>query len=197
MSIRWMLGVLGVATLLVLVGCGQKLNVKPQLNPHPKSHLIVEGYIAPSLRHTIKLKWGITYIAHSPKCLMRTKGLKINMPLPHTFYYHPVVSRSGHFKLSIPLDLLIPGKCQWRFYALYYPILVFDQHGRQVREVLNNANDFGLNDEGSKQLKQFNQVWLCNDKNCKTKSWQNITWLIPNQNYYLKLVFKGSTKELR
>ena len=193
MKIKLGILMVGVGCVLLLVGCQKKLNTKPKINPQTRSHLIVDGYIAPSLRHTIKLKWGITYITHNPQCPMQVKSLGINMPIPYRVTYHPKISSSGHFKLTIPLDLLVPGKCQWRFYALYYPILVFDRHGKQVREILSTVNGFDINDDHSKQDTHFKQVWFCNNKNCQVKVWQGLDLLTPNQNYYLKLTFRRRT----
>lgn len=93
----------------------------PEKNPRPKYFLTVEGYIAPSLRKTVKVTWVLDYQTTNPKCeseindfegvwVSQDKNIKI-------------VSRAntaGEFKNQLPLDYYLLGKCKWKLNNISY-----------------------------------------------------------------------------
>lgn len=101
-----------------LVGCSD--NDKPQLNPQHKVFFTISGKISPEFKGHKYLTFAQTYVSINPKCDHEGNilaGLKESQV--RTDYYPVKTNANGNYKIKIPLDKYLPGKCGWRAYQIF------------------------------------------------------------------------------
>lgn len=98
-----------------LSGCGWLGHKKPVPNPHPKYFVTITGNIQPHMPYPMTVIYQATYAAYHPSCgvwISRIEGVK--GMAGHTVYYPVHPNAQGNFKVHIPIDAYVPGKCNWR-----------------------------------------------------------------------------------
>ena len=103
------------ALLLSLSGCQKPKPPKPVPNPHPKYFVTISGNIQPNMSSPQALMFKATYAAYHPECsvdISKFEGVK-GMP-GHPVYYPVYPDAEGNYKVKIPIDAYLPGKCDWK-----------------------------------------------------------------------------------
>ena len=91
----------------------------PKINSTPKYEMSVDSYLAPSLVDKVEFKFGLNYKTTNPACFrMDTKDHLQDIWKTRDY----AVTKGGKSKLKIPLDIYLPGICQWKLDSIYlYP----------------------------------------------------------------------------
>lgn len=83
----------------------------PQENPTPAKFLSLHGTIDPSLDIDFRVQW----YAENPKCQYAVSHVA-GVYNRYTAWSPLVISRQGaQFSARVPVDGVLPGRCQWRF----------------------------------------------------------------------------------
>jgi len=98
---------------LSLTGCASVAN-EPQLNPHPKHFLTIEGVVSPKLEGKTNMSFVQVYAGPNSKCLKTVNALAGIQEVPtQTVDYKPKFDNQGKYIVKIPLDKYLSGRCDW------------------------------------------------------------------------------------
>jgi hypothetical protein len=129
--------VVAIALFCVLTACGGGLSPSdpseiqpgqrdyPVTNPHPTHVLTIDVTIPPALLVSITAIYLASPTAggtmESGTACQRTVGLAVTAPFSLT---KPVrlLQRNGTYTASVPIDGLLPGRCDWSFSHLTYSV---------------------------------------------------------------------------
>jgi hypothetical protein len=114
--------VLGLWLIALLVGGSTGRNVEPGdrdwpvVNPTPTRFLYLHGTINPSLDIRFRILWR----ARNADCYWAASWIEGAFP-PYTAWNPLDITRNGQqFHVRIPLDGVLPGRCQWAFDGLKF-----------------------------------------------------------------------------
>ena len=98
---------------ITIMGCNRDL--QPKTNPNPKFFVKISGNIKPKMRHPITIMYKATYAAYNKKCDRNISWLEgIKGMSEHSDYYPAQPDIQGNYKIKIPIDRYLPGKCNWK-----------------------------------------------------------------------------------
>jgi hypothetical protein len=102
---------------LLVVGCCHAGNVKPgdrdypQENPQPTKFLLLHGKIDATLDLNFRINWRAT----NPRCAYVVSWIAGAFP-PYSAWNPLIVDRRDNsFSVQVPIDGVLPGRCEWRF----------------------------------------------------------------------------------
>ena len=100
-----------IATCFTLTSCDSN---QPKLNPQPKYFVTISGNIEPHMQYPMTVIYKATYAAYNPNCSTMINRLEGVQGMPGYSDYYPAKPNShGDYKVKIPIDKFLPGKCGW------------------------------------------------------------------------------------
>ena len=189
--------------LLLLSGCDS--NSTPTLKPTPKNFVTISGNIDPHMQHPITVIYRATYAAYNPKCKKNIAWFEgIRGLAGHSDIYPANPDDKGNYKVEIPIDKYLSGKCNWKAAWVMY---AFTPKIPSTRKKLNNllwsdSIHFGIKGN-SQELPGYplktSATLYCNTSNineCKGSSIQGwyVNSVSRNKSYHFIQNIKNSGK---
>ncbi len=149
----------------LITGCSEPEDKKdprfvPQLNPHPKYFITVEGDIDPGIAEDLTLSWHIAYATHNDACnkvVNYFEGAEVARFTEETVTF---LANAGHYRYQFAIDKYLPGYCQWEAVSIYYK---FSSHKQGQ---IKGQADFDFGNPSKSYPYVYQDSWLCHDIKC-------------------------------
>ena len=134
--------IIGVISLVSVSGIfyvGDAYRKQPHTNPNPSESLIIKGHLDKRMPLTL---YTSTYMAMNESC-DRISNLLEGAYAPRTISFDYAVARTAgsHYELSIPMNKIQPGYCQWQLVDISYSLVKNDKGKQDLSRSLLRFNN--------------------------------------------------------
>ena len=99
-----------IAACFFLTSCD---STQPKQNLKPKYFVTISGNIEPHMRYPMTVIYKATYAAYNPNCSTMVNRLEGVPGIPGYSDYYPAKTDSdSNYKVKIPIDKFLQGKCE-------------------------------------------------------------------------------------
>ncbi len=171
----------------LITGCSEPEDKKdprfvPQLNPHPKYFITVEGDIDPGIAEDLTLSWHIAYATHNDAChkvVNYFEGAEVARFMEETVTF---LTNAGHYRYKLPLDKYLPGYCRWEATSMDY---YFGSMSNRYK--FTSGSDF--TEDSPITHADFSITWQCNENSCHVANKTSTTpFYLPKPNNFHYMV---------